>query len=138
MLTRKRSVRWVWAMMLLLLASCEKMPGGASGSGAAEAWAPARAATVEVATQAATQPAVVHIENFAFRPREIVVAAGTKVTWHNADDVPHTATSQGDPRVFDSGALDTDEKFSFVFSKPGEYGYFCKVHPHMTGVVIVK
>jgi plastocyanin len=60
------------------------------------------------------------------------------VTWVNHDDVPHTATATGDSPAFDSGALDTDEKFSFTFKAPGTYPYACKVHPHMTGTVIVK
>jgi plastocyanin len=86
-----------------------------------------------------SQPtASVRIENFAFVPKELQVAAGTVVTWQNADDVPHTATSKDEPQVFDSGPLDTDGKFSFTFSKPGKYAYYCKVHPHMTGVVLVK
>jgi plastocyanin len=80
----------------------------------------------------------VKIDNFSFEPKELTVAAGTTVTWQNADDVPHTATSRGEPQIFDSGALDTDEKFSFTFSKPGTYTYYCKVHPHMTGVITVK
>jgi plastocyanin len=87
---------------------------------------------------AATQPAVVRIDNFNFMPKELTVAVGTTVTWQNADDVPHTATSKDDPQTFDSGPLDTDDKFSFTFSKSGTYAYYCKVHPHMTGVVIVK
>ena len=91
------------------------------------------------ATQPTSPAAVaVKIENFAFLPKELDIAAGTTVTWQNADDVPHTATSKDDPQVFDSGPLDTDDKFSFTFSKPGKYTYYCKVHPHMTGVVIVK
>ena len=91
------------------------------------------------ATQPTTQAAVtVKIENFAFMPKELDVAVGTTVTWQNADDVPHTATSKDDPQVFDSGPLDTDDKFSFTFSKPGRYAYYCKVHPHMQGVVVVK
>ena len=92
------------------------------------------------ASVAATQPATVsvRIDNFSFQPRTLDVAVGTTVTWQNADDVPHTASSSGERQVFDSGALDTDDKFSFTFSKPGKYAYFCKVHPHMTGVVIVK
>ena len=80
----------------------------------------------------------VKIENFAYLPGEVDVAVGGTVTWQNADDVPHTATSKDDPQLFDSGPLDTDDKFSFTFSKPGKYAYYCKVHPHMTGVVIVK
>jgi plastocyanin len=90
-------------------------------------------------TQPTTQPAAsVRIENFSFLPKELKIAVGTTVTWQNADDVPHTATSKDDPQLFDSGPLDTDDKFSFTFSKPGKYAYYCKVHPHMTGVVIVK
>jgi plastocyanin len=80
----------------------------------------------------------VKIENFTFEPKELEIAVGTTVTWQNADDVPHTATSKDDPQTFDSGPLDTDDKFSFTFSKPGKYAYYCKVHPHMTGVITVK
>jgi len=98
--------------------------------------APVAATSYPPATHSAA--ANVRIDNFSFQPRELVIAVGTTVTWQNADDVPHTATSKGDPQVFDSGALDTDEKFSFTFSKPGKYAYYCKVHPHMTGVITVK
>jgi plastocyanin len=88
----------------------------------------------------ASQPtsAVVKIENFTFEPKELDIAVGTMVTWSNADDIPHTATSRDEPPAFDSGALDTDEKFSFTFTKLGTYAYYCKVHPHMRGVVVVK
>ena len=105
-----------------------------------QALADSRAPGVTKADATASQPAAVSvkIENFAFEPRELDIAVGTTVTWQNADDVPHTATSKDDPQVFDSGPLDTDDKFSFTFSKPGKYTYYCKVHPHMTGVVIVK
>jgi plastocyanin len=91
------------------------------------------------ASQPTTQPmATVKIENFTFEPRELQIAVGTTVTWQNADDVPHTATSKDDPQTFDSGALDTDDKFSYTFTKPGRYAYYCKVHPHMQGVITVK
>jgi plastocyanin len=83
-------------------------------------------------------PNQINIDNFRFSPREMTVTAGTKVTWVNNDDVPHTATSTAKPRSFDSGTLDTDGKFSHVFSTPGTYDYFCAVHPHMTGRIIVK
>ena len=78
------------------------------------------------------------IDNFAFSPRKLTVSVGAKVTWVNRDDVPHTATSTKKPRLFDSGTLDTDDKFSHVFKTPGTYEYFCAVHPHMTGQIIVK
>ena len=61
---------------------------------------------------------------------------GTTVTWTNRDDIPHTVVSTDG--VFKSKALDTDEKFSFVFNKPGNYSYFCSIHPKMTGQIIVQ
>jgi len=94
-------------------------------------------ATTDPATAPANESQV-EIDNFTFKPKELNVAVGTKVTWVNKDDVPHTATSSDEPSLFDSKALDTDDKFSFTFTKPGTYKYYCKVHPHMTGVVIVK
>jgi plastocyanin len=83
-------------------------------------------------------PNEVVIDNFAYQPAKLVVKVGTKVTWVNRDDVPHTATSSTKPRAFDSGTLDTDGRFSHVFPTPGDYEYFCAVHPHMTGRIIVQ
>jgi plastocyanin len=95
--------------------------------------------TAAMVSAPTTQSAVgVKIDNFVFQTKELVIPAGTTVTWQNADDVPHTATSKDDPQTFDSGALDTDDKFSFTFNKPGTYPYYCKVHTYMTGVVVVK
>jgi plastocyanin len=82
--------------------------------------------------------AKVFIDQFAYDPPTLTVAAGTKVTWVNRDDVPHTATSSERPRRFASPALDTDEQFSHVFTAPGTYRYFCAVHPKMEGQIIVK
>ncbi|HZT58704.1 MAG TPA: cupredoxin family copper-binding protein [Pyrinomonadaceae bacterium] len=76
------------------------------------------------------------IENFTFKPATLTVKAGTKVTWVNRDDVPHTATDTD--KRFNSGALDTDDRFSFTFEKPGTYDYFCALHPKMTGRIVVK
>jgi plastocyanin len=78
----------------------------------------------------------VKIDNFSFGPAAITVAAGTTVTWTNRDDIPHTVVA--DDKTFKSKVLDTDEKFSYNFSKPGTYPYFCSVHPKMTGKVIVQ
>jgi plastocyanin len=94
-----------------------------------------RPARSEETKGASTQ---VVIDNFTFDPPKLTISAGTKVTWVNHDDVPHTATSSVKPRAFDSGTLDTDEKFSFVFATPGTYDYFCAVHPKMTAQIIVK
>lgn len=79
----------------------------------------------------------VKIDNFTFGPTTLKVAPGTTVTWTNRDDVPHTVVSD-DKTTFKSKALDTDEQFSYTFSKPGTYHYFCSVHPKMTGEVVVQ
>ena len=80
----------------------------------------------------------VKIDNFSFGPVTLTVPAGTTVTWTNRDDIPHTVVSTDDPKTFKSKVLDTDEKFSFTFNKPGTYSYFCSIHPKMTGKVIVQ
>jgi plastocyanin len=78
------------------------------------------------------------IDNFTFAPATVTIAPGTRVVWINHDDVPHTATSTSKPKRFESGTLDTDDKFAHVFTEPGTYNYFCAVHPKMTGQIIVK
>jgi plastocyanin len=84
--------------------------------------------------QAAT--AEVKIDNFSFGPATLTVAPGTMVKWVNRDDIPHTVVSTDS--VFKSKVLDTDEKFSFTFTKGGTYPYFCSIHPKMTATVVVK
>jgi plastocyanin len=76
----------------------------------------------------------VKIDEFAFDPQRVTVKAGTTVTWTNEDDVPHTIASSS--KLFKSKALDTGDKFSFTFTTPGTYEYFCSLHPHMTGVIV--
>ncbi len=80
--------------------------------------------------------AEVKVDNFSFGPATLTVAVGTTVTWTNRDDIPHTIVSTD--KVFKSKVLDTDEKFSFTFSKAGTYPYFCSIHPKMTGSVVVQ
>jgi plastocyanin len=80
--------------------------------------------------------AEVKIDNFSFGPNDLKVAAGTTVTWTNRDDIPHTVVSTDG--AFKSKVVDTDEKFSFTFSKGGSYTYFCSIHPKMTGRIIVQ
>jgi plastocyanin len=87
---------------------------------------------------AQTQEATVNIDNFSFGPPEITVAPGTKVTWFNRDDIPHTVTDAAEPRAFKSSPLDSGDAFSRVFALPGTYRYFCSLHPHMQGAVVVK
>jgi plastocyanin len=79
----------------------------------------------------------VRIDNFSFLPKEVTVAAGTTVTWTNEDDVPHLVVS-ADDQFTKSPVLDTNESFSCKFTTAGIYVYFCSIHPHMTGKVIVQ
>jgi len=80
--------------------------------------------------------ATVTIDNFTSKPQQLTVKAGTTVTWVNQDDIPHALASSA--KVFKSKALDTDDKFSFTFAIPGVYDYFCSLHPHMTGTIVVE
>jgi len=87
------------------------------------------------AAPAGAEEIAVKIGNFTFGPQELKVKAGTTVTWTNEDDIPHTVVS---PNNFRSKVLDTDGKYSFTFTTPGTYKYFCSLHPHMTGTVTVE
>ena len=88
------------------------------------------------AASALAADATVKIDNFTFDPPRLTVKAGTSVTWYNQDDIPHTVTAS--EKQFKSKTLDTDDKFTFTFTTPGTYEYFCSLHPHMTGVVVVE
>ena len=81
--------------------------------------------------------AIVKIDNFSFGSANITIPVGTTVTWTNNDDVPHVVTSD-DNMTFKSKALDTDDRFSFTFTKPGTYNYYCAIHPKMTAKIVVQ
>ena len=90
-----------------------------------------------VASQGApAADAGVQIDQYAFLPQRITVKPGTTVTWTNEDDAPHTIASSA--KLFKSKALDTGDKFSFTFTTPGTFAYFCSLHPQMTGTVTVE
>jgi plastocyanin len=88
------------------------------------------------AAPAGAEDTAVKIENFTFAPQRVTVKAGTTVTWTNDDDIPHTVASS--TKAFKSKVLDSDDKFSFTFTTPGIYEYFCSLHPHMTGTLVVE
>lgn len=81
--------------------------------------------------------AAITIDNFSFGPQSLNIKAGTQVTWVNHDDIPHTVVSE-DLITFRSRPLDTDESWSFTFTKPGTYTYFCSIHPKMTAKIVVQ
>jgi plastocyanin len=80
--------------------------------------------------------AEVKIDNFTFTPPSLTVAVGTQVTWTNSDDIPHTVVTED--KTIKSKVLDTDEKFTYTFAKPGAYSYFCSIHPKMKGTIVVQ
>src|ERR1700745_443600 len=90
---------------------------------------------VTASDQPSAANVAVKIDNFVFGPETITVPVGTTVTWTNSDDIPHTVVST--EGLFKSKVLDTDEKYSFTFSKAGIFPYFCSIHPKMTGKVVV-
>jgi plastocyanin len=98
-------------------------------------------AMVAVATVSAEDapkgaPNEVTIDNFTFTPKELTVPVGTTVKWVNHDDIPHNVVEKN--KTFRSKALDTDDSFTYTFATAGTFDYFCGLHPHMVGQVIVK
>lgn len=109
-------------------------------------WSIALAALLPISVAQAAAPAMpgesaapyrIDITKFQFTPAQLTVPVGAKVIWTNHDEEPHTVTSVGG-RFKGSAALDTDDTWSVVFSKPGTYAYFCSVHPFMTATIVVK
>jgi len=90
------------------------------------------------AVLAADAPRVVEVDiaKFAYGPKDVTVAPGTRIVWTNRDETPHTVT--GNDKSFASKGLDTDDKFEHTFDKEGDFAYLCTVHPFMTGVVHVR
>lgn len=123
---RRQRLFWI-VVSGLWAAGCGPATPATAPTNARSAVAMAKQGTIEVV-----------IADFGFKPAELTVPAGTRVTWVNRDDDPHTVTSSDRPQHFDSGALDTGERFDHVFAAPGSYAYFCTAHPKMTARIIVK
>jgi plastocyanin len=103
--------------------------GAVVGSGLAGGVLVARAQTAPAAA--------ISIDNFTFSPQALTVKAGTTVKWTNKDDIPHGIAATGNA-FKRSNAMDTDDTYSFTFTTPGTYQYFCYIHPHMTGTIVVE
>ena len=87
-------------------------------------------------SEATASPLEVRVDNFTFGPDTLTVPVNSTVTWVNKDDLPHTVSSTDG--AFKSKALDTDDKYSYTFSKAGTYAYYCSIHPKMVGKIVVK
>ena len=112
----------------ILRSAAAALPAAATAQSSQPAQASANASSAESLTAT--------IDNFAFAPKELTVKAGSTVDWTNKDDTPHTVTS--DDGAFSSPVMDTDQSFKFTFQKSGKFPYHCKLHPTMTGVVVVQ
>jgi plastocyanin len=130
--TRIAAIAAIFAMMCLALAGCDSQQTMHSENAKAAAEKPA----AQTAPRAANGEVVVTIQDFVFKPAELTVSPGTTVTWVNKDEAPHTATSID--RKFNSGGMDTDDKYSFVFNDKGDFPYFCALHPQMKATITVK
>lgn len=81
-------------------------------------------------------PTMVTVDNFTFGPNALTVPVNSTVTWVNKDDVPHVVASNDG--LFKSKALDTDDKYTYTFTKPGTYAYYCTIHPKMVAKIVVQ
>jgi amicyanin len=95
------------------------------------------AVVIPTSAQNAAPASAVSIDNFTFTPASLTVKAGTTVTWTNRDDIPHGIASSNNA-FKKSKAMDTDDAYSFTFTTPGTYQYFCYIHPHMVGTIVVE
>jgi plastocyanin len=98
---------------------------------------PVPTATSTPTPQPVAAPSLVdlRIVDFNFDPAETFVAAGGTVRWTNTGQSPHTATST--TLLFQSGAIAPGTQFSVLLAAPGDYPFFCEIHPTMTGVIHV-
>jgi plastocyanin len=93
--------------------------------------------TLMLSAPAYAEDSQISIKDHLFTPSTLTISAGTKVTWTNHDQDPHTVVESGAPKPFHSSALDTNDTFSYTFTEPGTYKYFCTLHPTMAGKVVV-
>jgi plastocyanin len=119
-----KRIKWIFGLTALVVTAFALTIGTRANSATSPGDRPASGTTVK-------------IDNFSFGPATITIPAGTTVTWTNNDDVPHVVTSD-DNKMFKSKALDTDDRFSFTFTKPGTYNYYCAIHPKMTAKIVVQ
>jgi plastocyanin len=132
-----RQVRYVAQQRHLAIVD-ETLSGESPAAAMAAGEAAARASAPAPATATApARPGAVTITNFAFTPGNIQIAAGDRVSWTNDDDVPHRIQS-ANSAFAPSAVLDTKGTYDVALTRPGEYKYFCSLHPMMTGTIVVR
>lgn len=90
-----------------------------------------------VAAQAPVSSATVTIESFQFKPNNIVLKKGGKITFTNKDSAPHTATPENGAQFTGTGRIRKNESKVVTFNTVGVQNYFCEIHPSMKGKITV-
>lgn len=122
----RAAIRTGITLLAATLVGLLAVPGMASDRSQANSASPQVAAPVKG----------VRMINFAFKPKTITIAKGTKVKWTNGGSVSHTTTSN--KGLWDSGALAPGAAFTRVFKKVGTFMYRCTIHPSsMRGKILV-
>jgi plastocyanin len=85
---------------------------------------------------AGVESAQIEMSDDVFKPAQLTVPVGTKVTWINRGTKAHTVV--GGDKLFDSGLVDVNGQFSYTYTSPGTYPYHCAPHPKMIGLIVVK
>ena len=119
-----------------VLAGC-----GADDDAPAPTPPPATTEMDSVSPAISAETVTVDVRGFTYAPQTIEVAAGTTITWTNADQILHTITSgaSDDPDgLIDGQMTEAGASTSFTFDTPGTVTYFCSRHPFMQGEVIVR
>jgi plastocyanin len=93
-------------------------------------------AAIASSTPSLAADVTISITNFAFTPAETTVPVGTKVVFKNEDDTIHSVVA--DDGSFHSDGLDTNDEYSFTFTKAGIFPYHCGLHPFMMGKITVQ
>jgi plastocyanin len=75
------------------------------------------------------------IQDSAYAPANVQVRVGTSLTWTNTYSVPHSVTFKNGMK--DSGLLRQGQVFTYTFTTPGTYAYYCTAHPSMVAQVLV-
>ena len=124
------------AALTLSLAACSSSPGADSGR----------------ASAAGSNATVISLKSLMFMPEKLTVQRGTKVTWRNDEPITHTVTSGAVTGLDKGSGLRTGQKpdgrfnrtlkgkgdtFSYTFTKPGTYPYYCDIHFGMNAEIVV-
>ena len=132
-----KKILFVFVAYLLFVAGCSQQLPEVSDSDSDSVSDSDSIGTVgDVETVNETTGGTITINHFIFEPAELAVAVGKTVTWIHNNNVSHTIISKDG--LFESDVLENGDKFTFVFSEPGVYEYYCSIHPSMQGKITVE